>query len=422
MSDFLQLVEPEKARALLLSSVKSPAVADELLPTGSSLHRITAEDIFAPHALPEFARSTVDGYAVKARDLAGASPAQPAYLRLAGEVLMGSEASLTVGQGECALIHTGGMLPKGADAVTMVEDTQIIKGSAVSSGTPIELEMMKSCAPGANVIAVGEDVKKGQVAVEAGEELRPQHVGGLMALGILQVRVRVRPRVGIISSGDEVVQPHIRPSLGQVRDVNAHALGALIDLHGGQPVYSGIVRDDRNLLEAAARAALGTCDMLVITAGSSTSTRDLTAATVASLGRPGVLVHGLNIRPGKPTILGVCGGKAVVGLPGNPVSALIIAREFVVPLLSRLLGRRRALLEGRVNASLTVNLASQTGREDWWPVRLSHDPDRPETLLAAPVFGRSNLVFSLVAADGLIKVAADKGGLAAGELVEVRLI
>ncbi len=249
-----------------------------------------------------------------------------------------------------------------------------------------------------------------------GLRLRPAEIGGLMALGLTQVAVARRPRVGILSSGDELVAPDQQPGPGQVRDVNAYTLSALVERVGGVAVHYGIQPDRAADLLAAARRALLECDIVVITAGSSASTRDLTAQVIDALGEPGVLVHGVNVRPGKPTILAVCCGKAVIGLPGNPVSALVIADLFVTPVLETLLGLRRRLPRPGLSAALALNLPSQAGREDWVPVRLV---ESPQGYLAEPVFGKSNLIFTLARADGLIRIPADANGLPAGARVEV---
>jgi len=419
MTEFLRLVPSDKARLLLLSNMASPLGEVELVETVQSLHRVTAEDVLAPHSLPDFARSTVDGYALRARDTFGASPSLPAYLRFVGEVAMGTAPGFAIEAGACALIHTGGMLPAGADAIVMLENTQALPSEAGSESPAGEVEILKAVAPGENVILPGEDVKADQAVIPRGTALRPQEIGGLMALGITFVRVARRPRVALISSGDEIVDPQTKPRPGQVRDVNASSLSALVSDSGAQPVFFGIVPDDVGRLNTAVRKALAECDMVIITAGSSASVRDLTAATISSLGAPGVLVHGVNIRPGKPTILGVCGGRAVIGLPGNPVSALISARLFVLPAIAALLGLPLNQPHSTIIARLSVNLSSQTGREDWWPVRLQRAPTPPYEWFAEPIFGRSNLIFSLVAAHGLIRIPADKNGLSAGEPVEV---
>ncbi len=418
MREFLQLLPPDQARALLLSHIVYHP-SSEVIESAAALGHVTAESVIAPHPLPEFRRSTVDGYAVRARDTFGASDSQPAYLSLVGEIPMGAAAGLNVQAAQCALIHTGGMLPDGADAVVMLEYTQMVRDAATAGQS--EIEVLRAAAAGENTIWVGEDVQQGSVVIEAGRRVRPAEVGGLMALGIMRLRVATKPKVGLISSGDEVVEPERRPAPGQVRDVNAFTLSALVEQYGGEPVQYGIVPDDREKLKSVAARALTECQAVIITAGSSASTRDMTAEVIDTLGKPGVLVHGVNTRPGKPTILGVCEGKAVIGLPGNPVSALVNGYLFVAPVIEKLLGLPADTKRPSLMARLTVNLASQAGREDWWPVKLLADPEG-SGYLAEPIFGKSNLIFTLAAADGLLRIAPDATGLEAGEMVEVFLL
>ncbi len=431
MPEFLRLLAPDEARALWFSHLVESRVGAEWIETAHALGRVAAEDVRAPHPLPHFPRSAVDGYAVRAQDTFGASDSQPAYLTLVGEVPMGEAPAFALQAGQCALIHTGGMLPEGADAVVMLEYTQPA-ASSVEAGRA-EVEFLRPVAEGENVIRVGEDVAAGAVVLRRGTRLRPAEVGGLMALGVTRLRVACKPRIGLISSGDEVIPPEQEPRAGQVRDVNAYALSALVEAAGGQAVRYGIVSDSMEALRRASQRAWDECDALVITAGSSASTRDITAEVIRSLGAPGVLVHGLHTRPGKPTILGVCTGKAVIGLPGNPVSALVNGYLFVVPLIEKLMDetpRPRPVLIAR----LSVNLASQAGREDWWPVRLrwvggeglpspaGRGAGGEGEWLAEPIFGKSNLIFTLAAADGLLRIPPDATGLSAGERVEVRLV
>lgn len=376
-----------------------------------ALGRVTAEAVVAPYPLPSFPRTTVDGYAVRAVDTHGASDSLPAYLDLAGEVPMGDKPNFTLQSGQCALIHTGGMLPEGADAVVMVEHTQIAREG--------EVEVLRAVGVGENVLQTGEDVSEGEQVIPAGARLRPAEIGGLMALGVTRVNISRQPRVGIISSGDEVVSPEEEMLPGQVRDVNTYSLGALVEQAGGVAVPYGIVADQFEELQALAAKTLQECDLLVITAGSSASTRDLTAQVINTLGRPGVLVHGVDVRPGKPTILAICDGKAVIGLPGNPVSALVIGRLFVTPLVEALSGLQRKPPRAMMPARLTINLSSQAGREDWIPVALI---EKEGMIQAEPIFGKSNLIFTLARADGLIRIPPEANGLGAGELVEVWLL
>jgi molybdopterin molybdotransferase len=304
------------------------------------------------------------------------------------------------------------MIPPGADAVVMVEDTNL-HGD--------EIEVLDAAAPGENVLTIGEDVGRDDVAVPAGRRLRAADCGGLAALGVTEIRVYARPRVAILSTGDEVVAPAALPGPAQVRDVNATTLAALVREAGGEPVACGIAPDDEGALFAAAHAALRDADMLVLSAGSSVSVRDLTATVVDRLGRPGVLVHGIAIKPGKPTVLALCDGKPVVGLPGNPASALVVARRIVRPLL-RLLGGERVAADGRgvereLTAVLDLPLPSRPGREDYVPCTLARAEDG--MLHATPLFGASNLIFTLVRADALIAVPLDRSGIPAGETVSV---
>jgi molybdopterin molybdotransferase len=416
---------------------RHPLPDSEAMDVISSLNRILAQDILAPHPLPDFQRTTVDGYAVYASDTHGATDSLPAYLTLIGEVPMGDAPSFEIESGQCALIHTGGMLPRGADAVVMVEYTQLIHhgenekeisvNSVLSAVKGSEIEISRAVADGENVIRVGEDVAQGQLVLPKGTQIRPAEIGGLMALGITSVRVARKVRVGLVSTGDEVIDPSQSPRPGQIRDVNSYTLGSLVAKSGGEAVRYGIISDQFEALTETTAKALSECDLVIITAGSSASTRDMTADVIRTLGEPGVLVHGINTRPGKPTILGVCNGKAMIGLPGNPVSALVNGYLFVVPVIEKLLG---ALSRPKptVLAKLTVNLPSQAGREDWWPVKLqeSRSPagrgSRDEGLLAEPIFGKSNLIFTLASADGLLCIHPDATGLSAGETVIVLLI
>ncbi len=426
MPEFLTLIPPDQAREELISHLSPKIIDSELVKIVHAGNRITTDDTFAPHPLPDFPRSTVDGYAVWAKDTFGASDTLPAYLTLIGEVPMGDAPSFELSAGHCALIHTGGMIPNGADAVVMVEYSQKVSGGSGMPGEgPCEIEIFKSVAEGENVICIGEDVARGQKVIGKGTQLRPAEIGGLMALGITSIEVAKKPRVGLISTGDEIIDPSQNPHPGQVRDINSYTLGALVENYGGLSIRYGIISDQFDVLKEAATRALSECDMLIITAGSSASTRDMTADVIRSIGEPGVLVHGINTRPGKPTILGVCGGKAVIGLPGNPVSALVNGYLFVMPVIEKLLGAR-SKPKATVQATLTVNLPSQAGREDWWPVKLLHpvqdEPMAKNEWLAEPIFGKSNLIFTLSSSDGLLRIHPDATGLSAGEIVDIMLI
>lgn len=409
MPEFLELLPPPDALSKFLAGLDLVAQPEEIA-VQDAVGRVIFEPVVASYPLPSFPRSTVDGFAVLAADTFGANESLPAYLQLVGESPMGGVPEFSLQTGQCALIHTGGMLPSGADAVVMVEYTQ--------AASRDQVEILRAVAVGENVLQIGEDVNTGDEVIPAGSFLRPAEIGGMMALGITHTLVARQPRVAILSSGDEVVPPDNEMQPGQVRDVNSYTLSALVSQAGAFPVRFGIVPDDAAVMQEAAQRALAENDLLVITAGSSASARDLTSIVVNQLGKPGVLVHGVNVRPGKPTILAVCDGKAVVGLPGNPVSALVIASLFVVPVVHGLLGLQAQQLQPVLSARLEINLASSAGREDWVAVKLRHSP---QGWLAQPVFGKSNLIFTLARADGLVRIPASANGLEAGQIVEVRL-
>jgi molybdopterin molybdotransferase len=409
MPEFFTLLAPDEARAKWFGAL-TPHMEAEAVSTADALGRVTAEVLRSPEALPAFTRSTVDGYAVRGADTHVASAALPAYLTVVGEVPMGQPASVRIGPGQAALVHTGGVVPPGADAVVMVENTQPVGER--------EIEVVRAVAIGENVLQVGEDIRPGDEILPAGHELRPQDLGGLLALGIVRISVARRPVVAVIATGDEVVPPEgpVRP--GQVRDINSYTVAGQICKAGGIPRRCGIVSDDFGTLRARTAEALSQADVVVLSAGSSVSVRDLTAGVFNDLGRPGVLVHGVALKPGKPTILGVADGKPLVGLPGNPVSAMVAFSLFGVPLIWRMQGAREPDWP-LVRARLVANVASAAGREDYVAVRLRRADGG--SLWAEPVFGKSNLIYILVHANGLIRVPLDVTGVRAGEQVEVRL-
>jgi molybdopterin molybdotransferase len=410
MPEFLKLVEPQKALDLLLSHLEITPEG-ELISTREALGRITKRDVLSPHPLPEFRRSTVDGFAVKAGSTYGAGETLPAYLHLVGEVPMGGKPNFEIQEGQSAVIHTGGMLPEGADAVVMMEYTQVLEDDQV--------EIYRASAVGENVIEVGEDVRQNDVIVPAGIRLRVSEIGALMALGITELHVVRKPIVGILSSGDEVIPPDHAPQPGQVRDINSYTLAGIISEAGCQAVTYGIIPDNRQKMKDAIRKAHHETDLVIVTAGSSASSRDLTAELMDEMGEPGLLVHGVNIKPGKPTIFAVADGKPLIGLPGNPVSAYVIADQLVMPVLRKIQGLTRERQRPQVQAELSINVSSQTGRMDFVPVALTKGESG--ALIADPVFGKSNLIFVLVQADGLVKIPPDLGGLDAGATVNVLL-
>lgn len=424
MAEFFNVLPPDAAKSLLRDHIHT-ILPSENIASVDALGRVLATAVAAPHNLPQFRRSTMDGYAVRAADTHGASESLPAFLQVIAEIPMGRAAEIELSPGTAVLVHTGGMIPETADAVVQVEHTQMM-GEPLTGDReqpqitrfPFEIEVFKAVATGQNVLQIGEDVAKASEILEQGHLIRPQDLGGLLALGIAQVQVSRQPRVAILATGDEVIPPAQQTAPGQIRDINSYTIAGLVQKAGGFPVLGGIVPDDFDNLKTRAVTLLAENDMLVMSAGSSVSVRDMTVDVINTLGKPGVLLHGVATRPGKPTIVGMIGNKPVLGLPGNPVSAMVQFDMFGIPAIYWLQGVQQLPKRGVVWARLSQNIASESGREDYVPARLQEDA---HGFTATPVFGKSNLIYTLVNADGLIKIPLNKGGILQGEFVEVRL-
>ena len=379
MADLFTVLTPREAWFRLEPHLH-PIDRVETVATAEALGRVLGEGTSAPVDLPHFARSAMDGYAVRAEDTHGATEGLPAYLKVAGEIAMGKAAGVKLSPGEAALIHTGGMLAVGADAVVMVENTRSVDASMI--------EVVRPVAKGENVIQIGEDMAKGDALLPRGSLLRPQDIGSLLSLGFTKLSVFQKVKVALIPTGDELVPPDAEPGPGQIRNTNAFALAALAVKAGAIPIIMDIVRDNYEALQATAREAIAAADIVVFSAGSSVSTRDMTAKVIDSLGEPGVLVHGVSLRPGKPTILAAVGRKPVFGLPGNPASAMITFGIFVTPAIYRVSGSSQPPQRFAMKAKLTRNIPSATGREDYVPVKIE---EKNGELYADPVFGPSIL-------------------------------
>ncbi len=383
----------------------------ELISLNSALDRIPSEGVVASEDLPERARSTVDGYAVQAADSFGASDSIPALLTVVGAVAMGALSDLLIGSGQAAYIPTGGFLPSGADAVVMVEYTSRVDETSIEVTRPV--------TSGANVLLPGEDVKTGELIVPAGEPLRPQDLGLLAGLGIASVRAFRQAKVAVISTGDEVVPVDRKPKPGQIRDANGYSISALVRAAGAIPIPFDIVPDDAGMLRAALADALEKADVVVLSGGSSVGMRDLIVEVVGALPGAEVLAHGVAIRPGKPTLLARHGGTAIFGLPGHPVSALIVAMIFLSPFLRYIQGG--SLEKGppgeRTRATLAASMHSIIGLEDYIRVRLERAADG--NYVARPLFGKSSMLSTMARANGLIVVPAQAEGLVEGAAVDV---
>ncbi len=388
-----------------------PRVAAEEVDLAHTTGRVLAEDVLASADLPGFARSTVDGYAVQAAATYGASEANPALLQVVGSIAMGDSPRFALAAGEAARIATGGMLPEGADAVVMLEHADTLDENTI--------EAFRSVAPGRNIVAADEDFAKGARVALSGKRLRPQDTGVLAAVGRRRVAVYRRPRVAIISTGDEIVDIETDPGPGRVRDVNSYTLAGLVAACGALPVNLGIVKDDREALREACVKALTGCDMVLVSGGSSVGARDFTVEVIGSFENSAILAHGIAISPGKPTIVARVRQRVFFGLPGHVVSAMIVFTRIVRPFLDHIGGLAAAHDETtRIPARLSRNVASVQGRTDFIRVKLQN---RDDGLWAEPVLGKSALINTMIRADGIIEVGKNVEGLEEGVPVEVML-
>ncbi len=420
----------EIIRRALPERVKQGRFGIHQAPIVEAVGSVLDQAVTSPADLPAFDRSTVDGYAVRAPDTFGASEGLPAYLNVIGAVRMGEPADLSISHQQCARIPTGGMLPEGADAVVMVEHTQPWgperRGESATrpgrptglpgQGSPVQaVEVLRPVAPGENVIHRGDDLKQGEEMLAPGHRLRPQDISALAGLGIATVTIR-RPRVAVLSTGRELV-PHTDPlTPGKIRDMNGPALCAAVRALGGEPLDLGLVSDDQEALRQALIRGVAEADIVLVSGGTSVGAEDLIPEVLDSLGSPGVIIHGLAVRPGKPLVVAMVGEVPVFGLPGHPTSALVIFRELVAPVIALATGAE--IRPATVAARLTRNISSQAGREDLVRVTLE---ERAGEWHATPLLAPSALISSLVRAHGIVRVPAEAEGLYAGDCVEVEL-
>jgi len=402
-----------------IKSEEALEIIDQFGPSGEttllledSLGHVLSKDIVSRENLPGFFRSTMDGYAVRARDTFGANESLPSLLEISGEVLMGKDPEITIREGQAVGISTGGMLPDGADGVVMIEYCHILDDKT--------LEVNRAISPLENIIQPGDDLKEGAIVLKKGHRLRPQDLGILAGLGQSEILAYKKPRVAIISTGDEIISTDKNPLPGQVRDINRYTLGAFCHRAGAEPLYLGLCPDDFDLLKTMIETALDLTDTIWISGGSSVGTRDLTLKVFETFNDFELLVHGISISPGKPTIIGKFGTKPVIGLPGQVASALIVAEVFLTRLILRLSGLTdlRNGFQTRIEAKLNRNIESKSGREDYIRVKVFK---KGEDLIAEPVFGKSGLISTLVEANGFIRVDINTEGLYKDQKVKVFL-
>jgi molybdopterin molybdotransferase len=398
MNLFLQVVSVSKA----IEEIRNLAVrcGDEPVPLIGALHRILAEDIRADVDIPGFTRSVVDGYAVRAADTTGSSDTIPSMFPLRGRIAMGASAGAHLQSGECIYVPTGGILPEGADAVVMIEYAEQI-GKEILVKRPV--------AHGENVLFFNEDFSSGDVVCNKGRRLSPQDIGVLAAAGCIDVPVVRIPKIGILSTGNELVPVNVRPLPGHVRDVNSYVVASFVREQGCTPILYGIVQDDREALRSAISNATTECDAVLISGGSSKDDRDMVAAIIREEGE--VLIHGIAISPGKPTIIGKCNSKPIIGLPGHPASAFIVLIVIVRHLIAGMTGDSESGVRS-VQATLGQNVSSSRGREDYVRVVVRDG-------IATPLFGKSGLLNTLVKSSGVVRIPAESEGLETGTVVEV---
>ena len=402
---------PADALRRIMDGLAGNRPPSEMLPIEVCYGRVLAADIVSPEDLPSFPRSTVDGYAVHAEDTFGSKETSPAYLTLKYEVLMGIASDFELRKGFAAKIPTGGMLPAGADAVVMLEYVQ--------SASENLIEILRSAAPGDNIIRQGEDIKEGVTVLTQSKMLRAQDIGALAGIGITRIQVFKKPIVSFISTGDEIVTAESPLRKGQVRDINSFTLAGLVMDNGGILVKKGIFRDDYGVIKKAVEESLHDADLVLISGGTSAGIKDMTAAIINDIGKPGVLFHGLSLKPGKPMIGAVVNGKPVLGLPGHPAATVVCFDLFVKPILDKLRGLgNKAYYMRSIKAKMAKNIASAAGREDHIRVYLE---EKEGAHFAFPVLGKSGLITTLVKADGVVMIPPGKLGLDAGEEVTVKL-
>jgi putative molybdopterin biosynthesis protein len=408
---FRKLLTLEEARQVIHKHFEPKPLSVDEISLLEAYNRVLAQDVNAQLDIPPFDRSTVDGYAVKAEDTFGADENKPVKLKICGIVNVGEPPKIEVTNGTAAEIVTGAPIPRGAEAIVMMEHTER-KGD--------DLYVYSAVAKNENVMKAGADIKKGETVLKAGQLLGPREIGVLAALGQAKVKVYAVPRVAVLSTGAEITEPGGELPPGKIYDINSYSLSAAVLESGGEPVYLGVFPDDMAELQNALRRALASADMVVTSGGVSVGPKDVIPKTLGSLGEPGVIVCGIAIKPGKPTTVASVSGKPVFSLPGHPTSALLVFRLLVRPLIQRMCGRKE---EGdfKVKAFAAMRMFPARGRRTFIMVKLRRG--KSNRLLAEPVpTGLSGAITTLAKADGFVEIAENQQFIDAGEEVEVQTL
>jgi molybdenum cofactor synthesis domain-containing protein len=407
---FRKLLSFDEAKQLVKKSFSAKPVGAEQVSISEAHERVLAQDIRAPLNIPPFSRSTVDGYAVKAADTFGASEDKPVSLRFCGHVAIGEAPSVVVEKGLAAETVTGAPLPDGADSVVMVEHTNR-RGNNVLVHHPVSI--------GENIMAAGSDIRKNETVLKKGRILGSREIGVLAAIGLTEVSVYRRPKVAVLSTGAEVVEPGKALPPGKIYDINAHTLSAAVQESGGEPINLGIVPDKKEKLKKALEKALDSADAVITSGGVSVGPKDFTPQVVDTLGKPGVIISGVAVKPGKPLTIAVVNGKPLFSLPGNPTSSLFMFNVFVRPILVKLAGRTEETLP-KVKAVVAQKMFPARGRRTFIMVNLTYD--KTGRLLVSPVpTGLSGAITTLAKADGFVEISEKRQFIDAGAEIDVYL-
>lgn len=404
---FLEAYEPDRIREMMKKYYGNIEIGTEIVHISEALDRYSAKDIMSSVNIPDFNKSTVDGYAVMASDTGGASESMPVFLDISGEVLMGTEAETEVRENTCVYVPTGGMLPKGADAVVMIEYTEKLDEDTVAVNMAMH--------PGENIIYIGEDISVDDVMIKRGRKMTAFDIGALSAIGVSQVAVFKKPRVVIISSGDEIRKPEEEIKPGEVRDINSFVVGALVEKYGGQVLHKTIVNDDEGSLYKEVEKWIDRTDIVIVSGGSSAGLKDVTAEVLDSFGEPGIFVHGAAVKPGKPTIMSCARNTALIGLPGHPGSSSIIFTIFGKELFKILL-QKQDTMELYVEAELTYSLAGAPGKETYVMGTLEKKDGR---YLFNPLMKKSAAISQLSRSEGYVVIKSGTEGIKKGNTVRV---
>lgn len=406
--NFFNVLSVDEVKELIKKNFTNMKIESEKVNIIDSLGKVLSSDIISEFNVPDFNRSTVDGYAIKNSDSHGCSESMPSFLNLLGEVEMGCIAKESISYGNAIYVPTGGMIPEGADAVIMIEYVEKLDEDTIAIHKPVSI--------GENIVYKGDDIKNGQVVLTKGKEVTYQDIGVLAALGIKEVDVYKDIRFYIISTGDEIVDIDEELKFGKIRDINGYALHGLISKLGGKVINKTIVKDNYDYLREEVKNGIESSDIVLISGGSSVGARDFTHDVINSFDGQGILVHGVALKPGKPTILGECCNKPVFGLPGHPVSALIVFKIFVEYLVNELLNIKDNNYS--INAVMDSNLHSSPGKQTYQMVNIE---ERDEKYYAIPNFGKSSMITLLSKSCGYVILDGDNEGLYKGQEVRVHL-